>query len=214
MNIRTVAVLRALTIGVVFGSMIFCNLAVGESLVFRFEAGQSRTGIVPPEGSVAALAAAMPKLTGTFGFDNSAPVAAGTGIPGRVSFGVYDTGFITVDGIDMDRVPGEFAVKVTDGVTQTDDPRKTIVDEISLSTRAISTDAPVDALTLRLRFLDADRLQGVDLPRLLDLNDIANMSLSFSTRTDSMANRRERGAATVDLVGLVHFHITVIERVE
>jgi hypothetical protein len=214
MNSHTLATLRPLTIGVLFAGIVTCNVAAGESLAFRFEGEQSRTRITPPDGSVAALAAAMPRLTGTFGFDTSAPVAAGTGIPGRVAFGVYDTGFITVDGLDVTAVPGEVSVRITDGVTRTDDPRMTIVDEIALSTNAISTDAPVDALTLRVRYRDAERLQSVDLPRALDLNDIAKMSLTFSTRTDSMANRRERAGAPVDLGGLVHFDITMIERVE
>jgi hypothetical protein len=209
-----VTVFRALTIGLLICSPAYCNSSAAESLVFRFEAERSLARIAPLEGSVTALAASMPKLSGTFGFETNTPVAAGSGIPGRVSFGVYDTWFVTIDAIDGDMVPGEFSVKVTDGVTQTDHPEMTIVDEVSLSARAVSPDAPVDAVTLRLRYLDAERLRSANLPDALNLDDIAEMNLRFSTRIDSISNRDEGPAATVDLLGLVHFDITLIKRVE
>jgi hypothetical protein len=171
-------------------------------------------GIAPPKGSFAASVASMRRLTGMFGFDSSIPIADGAGIPGRVSFGAYDTGFVSIDGIDSGKVPGKVSVTVTDGVTQSDDPRMTIVDEISLSTQAVSTHEPVDALTLRVRYLDAERLQSVDLPEELLPDDIGEMSLTFSTRIDAMSNRSEGHRATGDLLGLVRFDITVIEKVE
>jgi hypothetical protein len=171
-------------------------------------------GITPPKGSFAASVASMRKLTGTFGFDIGTPVSDRAGIPGRVSFGAYDTGFVRIDGIDTGIVPGDVGVTVTDGVTQTDDPRTTIVDEISLSTQAISTQEPVDAFTLKVRYLDADRLQSVDLPDELVSDDIGEMSLTFSTRIDAMSNRGEGQHATGDLLGLVRFDITMIEKIE
>ncbi|MGD8644131.1 MAG: hypothetical protein PVI15_07580 [Chromatiales bacterium] len=214
MNNLSAATFRALIIGVVIGSVAFFNGVAAESQVFRFEAERSMAGIAPPKGSFAASVASMRRLTGMFGFDSSIPIADGAGIPGRVSFGAYDTGFVSIDGIDSGKVPGKVSVTVTDGVTQSDDPRMTIVDEISLSTQAVSTHEPVDALTLRVRYLDAERLQSVDLPEELLPDDIGEMSLTFSTRIDAMSNRSEGQRATGDLLGLVRFDITVIEKVE
>ncbi|MEJ2523069.1 MAG: hypothetical protein P8080_09345 [Gammaproteobacteria bacterium] len=205
---------RGLIIGVVISSVAVFNGAAAESLEFRFVAERSGAGITPPKASFAGSVASMRRLTGIFGFDTSTPVADRAGIPGRVSFGAYDTGFVRIDGIDTGRVPGKVSLTVTDGVTQTDDPRTTIADEISLSTKAISTQEPVDGLTLRVRYLDAERLQSVELPDELVSDDIAEASLTFSTRIDAMSNRGEGQHATGDLLGLVRFDITKIEKVE
>jgi hypothetical protein len=214
MNDLSVVTFRGLTASIVISSLAFFNGAAAESQVFRFEAERSVAGIDPPKGSFAASVASMPRVTGIFGFDTSIPVTDRAGIPGRVSFGAYDTGFISIDGIDTGKVPGEVSVTVTDGVTQAHAPRTTIVDEFYLSTQAISTHKPVDAITLRVRYLDAERLQSVELPDDLVSDDIGGMSLTFSTRIDVMSNRSERQHATGDLLGLVRFDITVIEKVE
>jgi hypothetical protein len=214
MNYLSDATFRGLIISFVISSLAFLSCAAAESQVFRFEAERSLGGIAPPKGSFAASVASMPRLTGIFGFDTSIPVADRAGIPGLVSFGAYDTGFVTIDGIDTGKVPGEVSVTVTDGVTQAHDPRTTIVDELYLSTQAISTHEPVDALTLRVRYLDAERLQSVELPDELVPDDIGEMSLTFSTRIDGMSNRGDGQNATGDLLGIVRFDITVIEKVE
>ncbi len=214
MNTPTVAGPSSLAIGIVMCGIAFANGAAAESVVYRFEAERFPTSIAPPEGTVAASAAALPRLSGTFGFETGSPVVAGASSPGRVSFGTYDTGFITVDGLDLGGIAGNVSVRVTDGVPQADDPRMTIVDEVLLGTAAVSTDAPIDALSLRLRYIDAERLQGVDLPVELSRDDIAEMRLMFSTRVDAMSNRADGQTATVDLLGLVAFDITVIERIE
>jgi hypothetical protein len=57
-------------------------------------------------------------------------------------------------------------------------------------------------------------LESVVLPEVLNLDDIAETSLIFSVRVDSMSNRAEGQTAAVELLGIVHFDITVIERVE
>jgi hypothetical protein len=206
--------LRALAIGVIACGIAYFDDAAAETLVYRFEAERRGTLIAPPSGSVAALAAAVPRLSGTFGFETSAPVASDAGISGQVPFATYSTGFITVDAMDIGRVAGEVIVQVTDGVTRIDDPRMTIIDEVSISTHAISTDAPIDAITLRLQYVDAERLESVVLPEVLNLDDIAETSLIFSVRVDSMSNRAEGQTTAVELLGIVHFDITVIERVE
>ena len=52
------------------------------------------------------------------------------------------------------------------------------------------------------------------MPEVLNLDEMEEVSLTFSTRVDSMSNRGEGEAATVKLLGLVHFKITVLERVQ
>jgi hypothetical protein len=205
---------RGLIISFMISSLTVFNGAAAESQIFRFEAERSLGGIVPPEGSFAASVASMPKLNGIFGFDTSISMADRAGIPGRVSFGAYDTGFVTIDGIDTGKVPGEMSVTVTDGVTQAHAPRTTIIDELYLSTQAISPHEPVDALTLRIRYRDAERLQSVELPNKLAPDDIGEMSLTFSTRIDAMSNRGAGQYATGNLLGLVRFDITVIQKIE
>jgi hypothetical protein len=210
--------LRLLAAGLLVCGAAGADGAAAETVVYRFEAEHAHTPVAPPEGSATAQAAALPRLSGTFGFETGAPVAAGAGIPGRVAFAGYDTGFIRLDAMDTGRFAGEVGIRVTDGVTQADDPRTTIVDELLLGTRAVSADSPVDALSLRVRYLDAERLQGVGLPGALALDDISKMTLTFSTRIDILNDRADGRPATEapagGLLGLVHFDITEIERVE
>jgi len=214
MNDLCVADLCKLALGIATCGIVFSDSVAAESVAYRFEAERSLTQVAPPEGSAAASAAALTRLTGTFGFETSSPVVAEAGIPGRVAFGSYDTGFITVDGLELGGIPGDVSVRVTNGEPQVDDPRMTIADEVSLSTRAISTDRAIDAMTLRLRYVDAERLRTVELPVTVSLDEIAEMSLIFSTRIDAMSNRAEGQTATGDLLGLVIFDIGVLERIE
>lgn len=188
--------------------------AAAEPVVYRFETGPARIVIAPPEGSVSARAAALPRLSGRFGFDTAARRAAGADDPGRVSFGVYDTGFITVDGLDLGAIPGAPGIRVTDGVPRTDDPKLTISDEWSLGTNAVAPGTLVEALVLRLRYADADRLRNVDLPDALDPADLADMSLTFTTRIDLAGSRAEGPVAAAGLLGHVRFEITLLDRVD
>ncbi len=208
------AVSWTITIGAFACSVGLFDSASAEPVVFRFDAEQSGVPIPPPEGSLAAEAGTLPRISGKFGFESNAPLAAQAELPGRVAFGDYNTGFLFLDSMDIGRVPGNIHVQVTDGATNVNDPRLTIVDEVTLSTRAISTVTPIDAVTLRLRYLDAEQLQGVELPHALDSDDIEKVSLTFSTRIDGMSNRAKGETATGDLLGLVHFEVTVIERIE
>ena len=87
--------IRALIVGLPLFAIAPLNSAVADSTSYRFEAERSRAqAIDPADNSQTALAAAFSKLSGTFGFDIDTPLAATAGIPGRVEFGAYDTGFI------------------------------------------------------------------------------------------------------------------------
>jgi hypothetical protein len=114
--------------------------------------------------------------------------------------------------LDAGMIRGDLSVQVTDGVTEVEALQTTIVDEVSLGSRAISTDEPIDAIRLRFRYFDAERLQSVALPKSLDLEDIAEMSLTFSTRIDAMSNRS--AAQVGEVIGLVSFDVLVIQLVE
>ena len=205
---------RALIMGLLVSAISPLDSAAADSITYRFEAERSRAqAIDPADSSLTALAAAITKLSGIFGFDIDTPVAATAGIPGRVEFGAYDTGFIKVNQLGP-HIGGEFSVQVTDGVTLNEDPRMTIADEISVSTRAISTEEPVEEIILRIRYTDAERFQGIALPKALNLEDVAQMSLTFSIRIDAISNRGTGQNATGELLGLVHFDVTMIERIE
>lgn len=211
----------ALWVGLSLGWIGWANGAAADTIVYRFEAERSdhpiplpdSGGIAPtlPEGSVTALAAALPRLSGTFGFDTDAPRAAGAGIPETVSFGSYDTGFIVVDQLDLGSMT-TFSVQLTDGVTQLGAPARSIADEVTLESKGVSSGAPLDALALRLRYADAERLQSVDLPRSLILDGIEEKRLIFSTRIDMPGDRATGQPASGELLGVARFEITAIER--
>ena len=188
--------------------------AMADPVSYRFEAEFMGAPVAPPPGSVTAIAAGMEKLSGTFGYDTETPRAAGASSPGRVAFAEYGTGFVTIDGIEITEIPGDMFVEITDGVPQTDSSTVAIADAVTLTTRAVSTEAPIDALTLRLRYADAERLQSVALPDALDLADMAGMGLTFSTRIDQMGTRAQGAGKDAGLLGLVQFTITAIERIE
>ena len=188
--------------------------AFAEELVFRFEATLDNVVVQPSEGSVAAQAANRKFITGTFGFSTDAAVAANAGIPGRVEFASYDTGFLSINEIDVSRLPGSPSMRVGDGIAQAEDPSSTIKDEVIFSYRAISRDEPIDSLALRFRYRDANVLQDARLPTSFDLNDFDSVSLSFSHRIDSLSNRGEGEARRNQLLGLVHFRLTTIRRAE
>jgi hypothetical protein len=188
--------------------------ALAENLVFRFEAERRQVPIQPPEGSVAALAANAPSITGTFGFSTDAPIAARAGIPGRIEFASYDTGFIAIDEVDVGPVPGSVSLRVGNGIPQSADPKSTIDDDLILGFRAVSPDEPIDSVSLRLRYRDAEMLQSVAIPTSLDYGDFGSVRLSFSHRIDAMSDRSRQASGTSRVLGLVHFDVTAFERVE
>lgn len=205
---------RGLAIGAVMCAVSISGAAVADTVTYRFEAVQKAVPIDPPSDSVAAFAASASVLTGTFGFDTAAPAATGAEVPGQVTFGAYDTGFITFDDAAIGSIPGSITVQITDGVTREDDPRLTIADEILLASRAVSIDAPVDALSLRLTFPDAESVDSIDLPQVLTADEFATMTLTFTTRTDAIADRATGQGGSVDVQGLVIFDVVAMTRVD
>lgn len=185
-------------------------------ITYRFEAERShpQAPLAPPDGSLAAQALLLPKLSGTFGFDTNAAIVAQAGSPDRVTFADYATGFIIFDELDIGQALGSVAVTVTNGVTQIDAPHSTIKDEITLSTRALSTTVPIDAVTLQLQFHDAEQLQDVTLPRELDLTTPWKIKLLFTTRIDGSSSRANGQTATAQVLGIVSFDVTTVERAE
>ena len=188
--------------------------AIAEELVFTFEARLQRVVIQPPEGSLAAQAAQTDSITGRFEFSSSAPVAATAGIPGRVEFASYDTGFISINELDTSGLAGSPEIRISNGITQAEDPKSTIKDEMLFSYRAVSEKEPIDSLALRFSYRDANALRNVGLPTTLDIDDFDSASLSFSSRIDSIGNRAQGDAGTPQVLGLVHFNITAIEHKE
>lgn len=203
-----------LAIGAIACTVAVADFVRADTVTYRFEAVQKAVPVAPPDGRVTAAVAAAQVLTGTFGYDTAAPVVDGAAVPGQVSFGAYDTGFITIDDIDIGSIPGSLGVQVTDGVTREDDPRLTIADEILLASRALSTDAPVDALSLRLTFPDAESVDSIDLPQVLTADEFATMTLTFTTRTDAIADRAMGQGGSVDVLGLVIFDVVAMTRVD
>lgn len=204
----------ALAIGAIACMVAWADFVRADTVTYRFEAVQKAVPVAPPDGRVTAAAASARVLTGTFGYDTAAPVVDGAEVPGQVAFGAYDTGFITVDDIDIGSIPGRLGVQVTDGVTREDDPRLTIADEILLASRALSTDAPVDALSLRLTFLDAESIGSADLPQVLTPDDLADITLTFTTRIDAIADRARGQGGSVDVLGVVLFDVVSMTRVD
>ena len=192
----------------------WCDHVSAEPVLYRFEAVRSGVPLPPPEGSVSALAATRSTLTGTFGYATDAAPVSGAEIPHRVAFASFETGTIAIDEVDIGEVPGGFMLQVTDGTTLTDDPWMTIRDEILIASQAISTAAPIDAVTLRLRYSDAERLRGTGLPGTIAADDLDDMIITFTTRRDAVGNRDPAQNGTVEVLGIVLFEITRIERVE
>lgn len=206
-----------LVIFISLGAAACSNEAAADTIIYRFEAERRATPMAPPAGSMTVSANQQLTLSGTFGFKTTAPAAAGSGIPGQVEFEVFETGFIRINEIDTG-VPEEVIVQVTDGETRVDDPRMTMRDNILLSASAVSSDAPegapIDAITVQLDYANAEGLKSAELPTSLDLDDIAKMSLRFSTRVASTSDRAAGETASGGLLGLVYFNITSIERIE
>lgn len=197
-----------------------CLLAIGatgvaaESVTYRFEAELRQVRITPPAGSTSARAASAERITGSFGYRTDARPAATARVPGRVAFGDYDTGFISFDQVDTGGLAGPVALQVTDGIPRSDDPRATIRDELTIAHRAVSTEAPIDSASLRFLYEDADRLQDLAIPARLEFADFASIALTFSTRVDAVGDRGAQGADRIQVLGLVQFEVTRIERVD
>lgn len=198
---------------------------MAETIRYRFDAQQTRVQVLQPlpGDSLVAAVALIPRLSGTFSYDTTATVTHRAGIPGRVAFAAYATGTITIDALE----PGgwsETSVTVTDGLPRTDDPARTMPDAVTLGARTATTDGATGNLDVTLRYLDADRLDGVGLPAMLDLAALGQMTLVFSsgtatpgTATPGTATPGDRttGApARSGLLGLAIFDISRIERLD
>lgn len=177
----------------------FCaSVADADAIVYRFEA--ARTGIygAPPPDSVTAQAAGLTRITGSFGFSTNAERTAQAALPGRVRFATYATGFVHVDGLDVRRIPGPVLTRVTDGVLWSDDPAASIDDGVIISTAAQAPGDPLDSLSLRLRYEGTEALDRLDLPASLDLDDVAEIGLTFGHRTDTVGRRGQHPPARAD----------------
>ncbi len=188
--------------------------AVAEGVVYRFEAVLGAVHVEPPAGSTAARAASFRALTGRFGYERDVPQSAAAGVPGRVAFADYDTGFITVDQVDLGRLRGQVVTRVTDGVAEAEDPGPAISDEIMIGYRAVSTESAIDSVSLQLRHTDAGAFDGIAMPAALRLQDFDSIRLTFSTRIDSLGNRGQAASGGNQVLGLVVFDVTTIERIE
>lgn len=188
--------------------------ASADDVIYRFKAELKRVQISPPSDSMTAKAASARTLTGTFGYAMDVPVAAKAGIPGRVAFAEYDTGFIAIDQLDLGALPGAAVTRVTDGARRADAPGQSIGDEVAISRRALSVDAAVDSISLRIRYGGADELEGVSPPETLEGYDIHSIELIFSTRIDGLTNARQAQSRRAQVLGLANFEITRLQRVE
>lgn len=189
--------------------------AKAEEMVFRFNAQlRSAHGPAPPD-SLTAQAAELSTISGTFGFSMDAKRIAEAGIPGRVAFATYATGFIQINELDTSGMPGSVTLRVADGVPQTLDPKTTIQDDLILSYSHVSLDQRIDSLSLQLRYKDADSLNDVAIPSALNFGDFESVSLSFHNRIDQLSNRKQQPtAASGAPVMTSFFEVLTFERVD
>lgn len=185
-----------------------------EDVVLRFQAVQAGTYLKPSPGTVTAQAAGLQQITGRFGYSTDAPRTAEAGIPGQVAFASYATGFVTVDGLDLTEVPGSVTTSVTDGMAQPDDPATAIDDNVTIGFSAFLPGETVDSVSLRLLYAGADALQDVALPTGLDLDEVASIGLTFSTRVDVRSDRDQTVTDSDPQFSAVTFEVIDIERVQ
>ncbi|RSK38513.1 hypothetical protein EJA01_01970 [Rhodovulum iodosum] len=190
-------------------------MARAESLAYRFEAEVKFVQGTPPADSLTARAAGLDTITGTFGFDTDAPRTVETGIPGRVGFAAYATGFVALNELDLSALPGPVFLSVGDGIPQQDAPQTTIKDNLIIAFDSQARDdTPVDSLSLEIRFDDAEALAGVAVPSALKVGQIGSARLTVSTRRDSFGDRGNSAAGAVQVLGLAVFDITTIEAID
>ena len=80
--------------------------------------------------------------------------------------------------------------------------------------RAVSTESAIDSVSLQLRHTDAGAFDGIAMPAALRLQDFDSIRLTFSTRIDSLGNRGQAASGGNQVLGLVVFDVTTIERIE
>jgi hypothetical protein len=190
------------------------SAAVASDIVYRFKAELAHTSISPPPTSPSAKAAEIPAITGNFGFSPGAERIAGASNPGRVTFADYATGSITIDQFDISALVGEITTEIRDGVTQTDDPKTTIPDQMTIGYRNFSAEEPIDSLTLGMLYKNADILENAAIPSSLNFEDFASIRILFSTRIDGSGNRNNQVSGSVEVLVLVSFRVTEIEQIE
>lgn len=207
---------RRAALAVFFAALTaFGSAARAESLTYRFEAEVAIVQGTPPADSLTARAAGLDKITGTFGFATDAPRTVETGIPGRVGFAAYATGVIALNELDLSSLPGPVFLSVGDGIPQQDAPQSTINDNLIIAFDSQARDdAPVDSLSLKIRFDDAEALEGVAVPSALKVAQIGSARLTVSTRRDSYGDRGNSAAGAVQVLGLATFDITTIEAMD
>lgn len=190
------------------------SAASAGDVVYRFKAELAHVSISPPPTSLSAKAAEIPVITGNFGFSPGAERIAGASNPGHVTFADYATGSITIDQFDISALVGEIATEIRDGVTQTADPKTTIPDQMTIGYRNFSVEEPIDSLTLKMLYKNADMLENATIPSSLNFEDFASIRLRFSTRIDGSGNRYDKVSGSVEVLGLVSFRVTAMEQIE
>lgn len=188
--------------------------AAAGDIVYRFKAELAHASISPSPTSLSAKAAEIPEITGNFGFSPGAERVAEASHQGHLSFADYATGSITIDQFDVSALSGEITTRIRDGVTQTADSKTTIPDQMMIGYSHFSAEEPVDSLTLKMLYKNADMLANVAIPSSLNFEDFASIRILFSTRIDASGNRDDQVSGNVEVLGLVSFRVTEIEQMK
>jgi hypothetical protein len=104
-------------------------------------------------------------------------------------------------------------LRVGDATPRPGDPAA-FRDDLILSTDTGTGDAPVDALSLTLRYRDAGALEGVAIPGSVDPGELGSMTITFSTLVPAIGDRPRQETGSAGLLGLAVFRITRLERAE
>ncbi len=208
----TIRPMKALANSLLTTGMLLCiQHAFAEELTFRFEAVRAGSYNAAPTGSLTAQAAQVSTITGQFGFDTAAQITAGAGIPGRVSYATYATGFIEVDELDLRSLNGTPSLRVGDGVLQEGNPALSHPDDLIVSYDNVSLDKPIDTVSIRLNYKTPDALDTTAVPAALKFSEFESATLTFSNRIDSLSSGRRQPAAAPAEPSMVTFKIIGLE---